>query len=446
MKRKLFIAITLSNYLIDRTGTPKVVMSHQEMANSAGAKYVALFPVGRSSKYMRALFNDSIGVICDGEFKGIYSISQLLSFVNDLLDNKYILECIYIHHLMGWNLDLIARLLKFYSSANVVVYAHDYYLCCTNYNLLNTEGQLCGASRLGDTQCLNCPYFDESRKKEECIWGILRNELCRTVYAFPSKVVLRMVESFHPEIKGNTEIVPHQQFIGEFHGNKSKLAYDHKIKVAYLGKQQSFKGWDSWCRLVEMYGDKYEFIVFNNEETPLPCGMRRVFVEFSANNPNAMIDALRFENVDVALLWSQCLETYSYTCMEAYSSNVFIVTSHLSGNVADFVSSTKSGTVLSSEIELQQLFNDSSRFLEVLNEFRCREDCGPLMLATNTAFLDLPRSHKTVSSFVYAEPHRFNRTCFQLTDYLYLPLRTLLTYREKQKVIAATSEKYERIK
>ena len=42
-KKKLFIAITLSNYLIDRTGTPKVVMSHQVAANDAGIKYVALF-------------------------------------------------------------------------------------------------------------------------------------------------------------------------------------------------------------------------------------------------------------------------------------------------------------------------------------------------------------------------------------------------------------------
>ena len=44
-KKKLFIAITLSNYLIDRTGTPKVVMSHQVAANDAGIKYVALFPI-----------------------------------------------------------------------------------------------------------------------------------------------------------------------------------------------------------------------------------------------------------------------------------------------------------------------------------------------------------------------------------------------------------------
>lgn len=446
MKKKLFLAVTLSNYLIDRTGTPKVVMSHQELANSSGIKYIALFPVGRSSKFISTLFNDSIGVICDGEFKGVYSLGSLLTKVNSMLDDDYDLECIFIHHLMGWNLNLIARLLRFYSYARIVVYAHDYYLCCTNYNLLTNKGQLCGASRLGDDQCLGCPYFIESRKQEELIWKILQNELYRSVYAYPSNVVKRMLESFHPELVEHGEVVPHQQFIGEFRGNKSRLAHDHKIKVAYLGKQQFFKGWDCWCRLVDAFGDKYEFVVFNNEDTSLPFGMRRVYVEFTPNNPNAMIDALRHENVDIAFLWSQCLETYSYTCMEAYSSNAFIITTPLSGNVADFVSSTKSGTVLSSEKDLAQLFDDPIKLLEILNQFRCKNDCGPLTLTTSPAFLDLPSSHAMSPLLGAAGAHRLNNFRFQLFDCIYLPLRVLYSYREKRKIASANSEKREYIK
>ena len=159
MKRKLFIAITLSNYLIDRTGTPKVVMSHQVSANDAGIKYVVLFPVGGSSEFTKRLFSDSFGVICDGEFVGVFSLEAFLARVGRLLDDGYELGCIYIHHFMGWNLGSIAGIVSSYPTVRLVVYTHDYYLCCTNYNLMQDSGLLCGSARLGDVQCARCSHY-----------------------------------------------------------------------------------------------------------------------------------------------------------------------------------------------------------------------------------------------------------------------------------------------
>lgn len=37
--------------------------------------------------------------------------------------------------LHGWNLESIAGIVSSYPKVQLVVYAHDYYLCCTNYNL-----------------------------------------------------------------------------------------------------------------------------------------------------------------------------------------------------------------------------------------------------------------------------------------------------------------------
>ena len=161
-KKKLFIAITLSNYLIDRTGTPKVVMSHQVAANDAGIKYVALFPIGGSSKFAKKLFSNSFGVICDGKFAGVFSLEAFLARVGRLLDGEYELGCIYIHHFMGWNLESIAGIVSSYPKVQLVVYAHDYYLCCTNYNLIQDSTQLCGSARLGDAQCAGCAYYADS--------------------------------------------------------------------------------------------------------------------------------------------------------------------------------------------------------------------------------------------------------------------------------------------
>ncbi len=108
-------------------------MSHQVAANDAGIKYVALFPIGGSSKFAKRLFSNSFGVICDGKFAGSFSALKLSWLgVRRLLDGEYELGCIfYIHHFMGWNLESIAGIVSSYPKVQLVVYAHDYYLCCT---------------------------------------------------------------------------------------------------------------------------------------------------------------------------------------------------------------------------------------------------------------------------------------------------------------------------
>lgn len=442
-KKKLFIAITLSNYLIDRTGTPKVVMSHQVAANDAGIKYVALFPIGGSSKYAKRLFSNSFGVICDGKFAGVFSLEAFLARVRRLLDGEYELGCIYIHHFMGWNLESIAGIVSSYPKVQLVVYAHDYYLCCTNYNLIQDSTQLCGSARLGDAQCVGCAYYADSIIREDCIWRLLHNELHRIVFACPSSVVERMVQSFHPEAKGHCTVIPHQRYVGIYLDNKEMLPPNHAIKVAYLGKQQSIKGWDCWCRLVDAFRGqgKYEFVVFNNETKPLPSGMRRVFVEFSPGKPNAMIDELRRENVDVALLWSQCLETYSYTCMEAYASNAFIITCPSSGNIAEFVSMTHCGQVLSSEQELCQLLDEPDKLLELLNGFRANHDGGAMALATNDAFIALAKPSMPTAQNAVENERQCRTYRFRLDNCISLPLRIFYSCRERKKIEAANSRK-----
>ena len=446
MKRKLFIAITLSNYLIDRTGTPKVVMSHQVSANDAGIKYVVLFPVGGSSEFTMRLFSDSFGVICDGEFVGVFSLETFLARVGRLLDDGYELGCIYIHHLMGWNLGSIVGIVSSYPKVRLVVYAHDYYLCCTNYNLMQDSGLLCGSARLGDAQCSRCSHYADSIIREDHIWRLLHSELHRIVFVCPSSVVERMVQSFHPETKGHCMVIPHQKYVGMYLGNKEMLPSDQVIKVAYLGKQQPIKGWDCWRRLFDAFcgQGKYEFVVFNNETTPLPDGMRRVFVEFSPEKPNAMIDALRRENVDAAFLWSQCPETYSYTCMEAYASNAFIFTCPSSGNIAEFVSIMHCGQVFSSEKELCQLFDDPERLLELLNGFRAKRDGGAMTLATNDAFIDLAKPTTPTAPNSFENERRCRIRRFRLGNCFSVPLRALYSYRERKKIETVNSRKRKR--
>ena len=75
-------------------------------------------------------------------------------------------------------------------------------------------------------------------------------------------------------------------------------------------------------------------------------------------DPMAMLNALRQNNVDVAILWSLCKETYSYTYFECYAANVFVVTDENSGNIAFQVLKNGNGKVVGSATELLNLFDN----------------------------------------------------------------------------------------
>ena len=432
MSGKTIVSITLSNYLIDRSGTPKVVMSHQRMANHAGVHYLSLFPVGCSFVLSSLLSSKGFGVIFDGEFLGIFSIIDLKKMFYKLDSSGNGISLVQIHHLLRHNIDSIKQVLLCFSNVPIHVYVHDYYLCCASYNLLTQDGSFCGGKGLNPTACVDCAYYQKSLLTERAIWNILYELIDRVTFIFPSDTVKRLFLNFHSDQQARCKVIPHQTFIGHYHGNLTKLSNNALIKVAYLGSQNKSKGWDVWCDLVKSYKGRYDFIVFNNQSSPNIDGIRRVHVEYSPKNPDAMIHALRKESVDIAFLWSQCPETYSYTCMEAYASNAFIVTCSQSGNIADFVENNHAGKVLSSVHELRALFDSTFKLTCLINSYRESSEGGPKYLVDNDKALFLSSmSSQNILTI------KSNTAGERIVDALLKPLRILYAIREKGKIVAA---------
>ena len=82
-----------------------------------------------------------------------------------------------------------------------------------------------------------------------------------------------------------------------------------------------------------------------------------------------MREALVELGVDVAILWSLCRETFSFTAHEAAAAGVAVLTGPDSGNIAAFVADGRFGRALGGEGELAALF-ESGRACDLARSVR----------------------------------------------------------------------------
>lgn len=421
VNNKYVIAISFANYLESKSGMPKVMMAHQQLYNNHGISYVSLFSVKKTIFSDRYMLFCKFGLIVDGEFKGIYQMSQLIHLFKKWEIRGYSLIDIHIHHLMYMNINLIEDLLMSSNDVPVKVYLHDYYNACTGYTLLKNNLDYCGGRGFSEQVCSGCRFYKQSNVIEPQIQALLRRNLGRITFISPSQTTKNIFLNFHPEFGERIIVLPHQIYFDHYDGNAEQLASNQTVRIGFLGMPRRHKGWETWSRLVSnCSGDGYQFIVFNSSNDSY-ANMSKVKVGFSGSNLNAMTDALRKSQIHVALLWSIWPETYSYTCFEAFSANAFIITNKNSGNIADVVRANNNGIVLENEKQLLDLFQDRDGLLDRINNFRKTEVGGPKQLYENDEIVRLSLRFSKKSTI--KDSHR-------LVDY---PLLWILNYLYNRK-------------
>jgi hypothetical protein len=129
------------------------------------------------------------------------------------------------------------------------------------------------------------------------------------------------------------------------------------LTVAFLGMPAAHKGWPAFCDLAARFaGDpRYKFLHLASRPAP-GAPVEHHAVSVNADRPQAMREALEALGVDVALIWSLCRETFSFTAYEAAAAGVAVLTGPDSGNVAAFVTEGGFGRVLADEDGLAALF------------------------------------------------------------------------------------------
>lgn len=358
-------------------------MEHQKMYNKAGVSYVSLFSVKKNIFHDRIMLFCKFGLIVDGEYKGVFQMSQIIKKFYIWQKQGCCLLDIHIHHLLYIKLKLVQELLDSCEKIPIKIYLHDYYWVCEQYNLLKNGEKYCGGQGLGSAKCNNCVLYGSSNKLEANIHSLLRRYIERILFISPSEIAKEIFLRFHPEYSTIIKVISHQTYNGFYRGNLEEISKQERLKVAFLGNPQTNKGWKTWEKLVQNNSDQhYDFIVFNSSDDTY-SGMNKVKIEFGPQNLNAMTETLRDNKIQIALLWSIWPETYSYTCFEAFAANAFIITNEISGNIADVVRKNQNGQVLSDERSLIKLFENKELLREKVNEYRCSTLGGPLFLNEN---------------------------------------------------------------
>lgn len=388
-RKKYIVSFSFVNYIQGVSGIAKVIMSHQQLYNDANISYISLFAVKKmvcANKY--ALFC-VYGLIIDGEYKGIFQMNQIINmFQLWNISGSQMLD-IHIHHLLYIKLEHIRFLLSSFCNVPIKVYIHDYYNACSNFTLMRNGETYCGGLGLDSEHCAGCQSYNSSLERTTKIHALLDEFSERILFISPSEAAKKIFCNFYVLYQDKVKVIPHQCFDMRYTGNLGTLAENSKLRVAFLGRPVIHKGWRQWENLCSYsQKDKYEFLLFNSYDETYP-NMKTVKIGYTAENMNAMTDALRKNKVDVVLLWALWPETYSYTCFEAFSANAFIITNTISGNITDVVNNNRNGIISNSESDLLELFNDHYRLRELVNTFKNSAIYGPDQMYENPEIVRL---------------------------------------------------------
>lgn len=414
------VSLGFADYLHNCSGMPKVIMEHQQMFNNAGISYVYLFSVKKNILHDRAMLFCKFGLIIDGEFCGIYQMSQILGFIERWAAGGKAPLDLHIHHLLYVDLERARELMEYLKDVPKKVFLHDYYNACVNYNLRRNGAGYCGGHGLNDRSCADCASYQKSLQIQQKLHRLYGEYLERLTFVSPSQATREIFLRFHPEYAERTIVIPHQEMIGHYRDNLEPIAPDEPIRVAYLGMPAAHKGWDTWLELQRSVpAGAYEFYVFNSAGIEYE-GMTTVPVAFSGRNLDAMTAALRSKGIHIAMLWATCPETYSYTCFEAFAANAFLVTGINSGNVADVVRDHGNGIVLENDAALLRFLGDPGQVREAVNRQRRATQGGPLELRPNQQIVRLTKDGSRKAVLGCAPGRAVNYPLLWLLRWLYL--------------------------
>lgn len=389
--KNIVISLSFSNFLKDKSGVPKVIMEHNNLFQENNISYISLFSIKKTYYDDYHFIFCKYGIIVDSKFIGIFQMNEIINYLIDLVDLKYRIYGLHIHHLLYNNLKLVENLLDTFYNINITFFIHDYYMACSNYNLLRNGETFCGGKGLNYQNCQDCKFYKASFKQSAKIKNLINKYVNRSTFVTPSEITKRLFLNFHPELESKILAVPHQMYIGQYIYNLNKINTRNIVNIAFLAMPNKHKGWEVYKHLAEKYSSgHYNFFILNSSNDEYSTMIKKT-VSFSKDNPNAMVQTLRQNKIDIAFLWSLCAETYSYTYNEAFASNCFILTNPFSGNICDSVLKNKNGLVLNDEQELYRLFENFDKLIDHINFFREKKIEGPLELRQNCDILKFTR-------------------------------------------------------
>jgi len=375
------LAISQDDYLQVVGGVQLKVADQQRETKEQGQSYLHLSPF-----HVRTTldYSDQPGVMrvnLDGQYLGFAGDETFLTVFTTLIKNGT-LRSVELHHLMGWKMNYIAKILELAGDLPINFWLHDFFSICPNYTLLRNDREYCHAPDPQSNACQLCLYGSIRPLHYQAFNDLFQRFPIRAVA--PSEFALELWREKFPVVTSEGQVVPNARL--EWGERSQSIKEDRPLRIAFVGYPVLHKGWQTWLNLTEKFGKdpRYKFYHFSSDWQP-STNFERVSVEVNRQNRTAMTDALRENSIDVAFLWSICPETFSFTLYESLAAGCYVITNPTSGNIQDTIfRNPQWGTVYSNETELFGAFDSGEILLDFVSFNENDKRTGSLITTKNS--------------------------------------------------------------
>jgi hypothetical protein len=332
----------------------------------------------------------ALGVACDGELLGAATADAVLAALTELGSDGIDFGLV-VHALHGHSPEVIAQLYDRVHPQWAWLWLHDFFVICPSTTLLRNTIEPCHAPAPESAGCMICVFG------EERLNHVVRlRELLDRV---PFKLVApsQFMADRWREYFGNDqlEVAVHEHgaethAAPDFDGREPvRDPVDGPPRIAFVGNPSFYKGWGVFRELVRRYAPSGEYRFFHfGDWDPGERDIEQRRASVVKDGPLAMIDALRTDSIELAVVWSLVEESFGFTTREAFAAGAAVITNEGSGNVASVVEATGRGLVFRDEAELLDAF-ESGSILEFIDARRSMHDLdgGDFALSNVTADL-----------------------------------------------------------
>jgi len=349
LKQTYELSISHDDYLSITGGSQVYIADEQRQANQAAFSYLHVYPFRKGKTLVPDEAMLYLGINLDGKHIADTEADELINALTNL-EGK-MLEQVTIHHSMGLNAKFLKDALRL--SKKSVFWLHDYFSLCPSYNLLRNDVEYCGAPDINSNACRLCSYGN-ARLLQTPTFYQLFNENNLEV-ASPSRFTYELWQSRFP-VLAPVKVIP--PAILRWKKNFPTRYKGGVLRVGFLGYPLDFKGWSTWLNLVNNFtgNNYYKFFHFSTQQGE-KGNYNRIETRVTKENRLAMVESLRWNQIDAVVLWSTVAETFSFTMHEALAAGCFILTNPKSGNIQDYVNrNPERGLVLENEEALIELF------------------------------------------------------------------------------------------
>lgn len=325
-----------------------------------------------------------VGVLLNGRRLGLFAFKDVVAAVRRTVRGQAAgRRSFAIHSLLGHSSADVVDLLKVLKLKSGFFWLHDFASLCAGYHLLRNDVEDCAAPPIDSAACRICSY-GPLRAGQMASHEELFRKLDLTVVG-PSATTLGFWRSRAPYAARDAVVLPHARRVKPrpvaVTGSPRRA-----LRVAFLGMPAPLKGWPIFAALAARHeGDRrYRFMHLGGQPDA------RSSVEFHEviaceARPDAMRVKLQELEVDVAIVWPLCRETFSFTAYEAAAAGCALLTWPDSGNVAAFVADSGDGLVLRDEAALEAAF--ASGDVRALARTRRKAQASQLRYSAMTADL-----------------------------------------------------------